>query len=218
MLIKDHYKTLGVNTSATAQDIKKAYRALAVRFHPDKNPGNDLAEVQFKEVQEAYAILSNTRKREQYDEERWLSGMGRKTNYREAVTPAWLLGVCRELTRSLADMDTHRISHNALRAYILLILSDPHLGVLRQYNEQETNSAIVDELLKAAEHLPVRYLPEIEERLLTLAGDDPTMIAAINYSLKYRINKAKKEQLLPYVVLLLTLGLCLFMYFYSRLS
>jgi molecular chaperone DnaJ len=216
MLIKDYYRTLGVNTSATAQDIKKAYRALAVKYHPDKNPGNDLAEAHFKEIQEAYATLSNTRKRELYDEERWLSGMGRKTNYREALTPAWLLGVCQELTRSLAEMDIHRISHNALRAYMLLILSDSHLGVLKQANEHETNTTIVNELLKAAAHLPVRYLPEIEERLLTIAGDDPAMIAAINYALESRIRKARKEQLLPYVVLLLTLGLCLFMYFYSR--
>jgi hypothetical protein len=218
MLIKDHYKTLGVNTSATAQDIKKAYRALAVKYHPDKNPDNALAEAQFKEIQEAYATLSNTRKREQYDEERWLYGMGRKANYREAVTPSWLLGVCKELTRSLAEMDIHRISHNALRAYMLLILSDAHLGVLLQANDHDINTTIVNELLKAATHLPVRYLPEIEEKLLTIAGEDPSMIAAINYTLESRIRKARKEQLLPYVVLLLTLGLCLFMYFYSRFS
>ena len=132
MQLKDHYKTLGVSTTATALEIKKAYRALAVKYHPDKNPGSPLAEAHFKEVQEAYSVLSHGRRREQYDEERWLSGMGRSARHTEAVTPGWLLSVSVELNKSLSAMDTHRISHNALQAYILLILSDAHLGVLQQ--------------------------------------------------------------------------------------
>lgn len=63
---KDYYKTLGIPRGSTDEDIKKAYRKLALKYHPDKNksPG---AEEKFKEVAEAYEVLSDKKKREMYD-------------------------------------------------------------------------------------------------------------------------------------------------------
>ena len=69
-LEKDYYKALGVAKDANAADIKKAYRKLAREFHPDKNPGNADAESRFKEVSEAYDVLSDDAKRKEYDEAR----------------------------------------------------------------------------------------------------------------------------------------------------
>jgi molecular chaperone DnaJ len=67
MAEKDYYDILGVKKNASPDEIKKAYRALAKKFHPDKNKGNKDAENKFKEMSEAYAVLSDTEKREQYD-------------------------------------------------------------------------------------------------------------------------------------------------------
>jgi molecular chaperone DnaJ len=64
---KDYYDILGVNKSASEDDLKKAYRKLAKKFHPDVNKGNKDAESKFKEISEAYAVLSDKEKREQYD-------------------------------------------------------------------------------------------------------------------------------------------------------
>jgi len=66
-LATDYYKTLGIPRSADASDIKKAYRKLARKYHPDVNPGNDEAEKKFKELQEAYAVLSDSKKKQQFD-------------------------------------------------------------------------------------------------------------------------------------------------------
>lgn len=63
----DYYKVLGVDKNASEQDLRSAYRKLAVKYHPDKNPGNKEAEQKFKQIAEAYQVLSDTDKRKQYD-------------------------------------------------------------------------------------------------------------------------------------------------------
>jgi curved DNA-binding protein len=68
MDVKDYYKILGVEKSATSEQIKKAYRKLAVKYHPDKNPDNKAAEEKFKEINEAYEVLSDDDKRRKYDQ------------------------------------------------------------------------------------------------------------------------------------------------------
>src|SRR4051795_6746666 len=64
---RDYYEVLGVARGTAIDDIKKAYRKLAVKFHPDKNPGDPEAEEKFKEAAEAYGVLSDEEKRARYD-------------------------------------------------------------------------------------------------------------------------------------------------------
>src|SRR5262245_19152609 len=66
-MARDYYEVLGVKRNASEEEIKKAYRKLAREFHPDRNPGDKKAEGKFKEVQEAYDVLSDQKKRSQYD-------------------------------------------------------------------------------------------------------------------------------------------------------
>lgn len=68
--MKDYYKILGISPDATEEDIKRAYRRLALRYHPDKNPNDPHAEELFKEVSEAYGVLIDPIKRKRYDEMR----------------------------------------------------------------------------------------------------------------------------------------------------
>src|SRR5262245_7747979 len=65
---RDYYETLGVSKSATADEIKSSYRKLAMKYHPDRNPGDKEAEEKFKEASEAYEVLSDETKRKRYDQ------------------------------------------------------------------------------------------------------------------------------------------------------
>ncbi len=65
---RDYYEVLGISKGATEAEIKKAYRKMAIKFHPDKNPDDATAEIKFKEAAEAYEILGNPQKRQQYDQ------------------------------------------------------------------------------------------------------------------------------------------------------
>lgn len=78
---KDYYEILGVSKDASKEQIKKAYRKLAQRYHPDANKGNPQAETRFKEISEAHSILSNDEKRKEYDEMRRLVEAGGQRFY-----------------------------------------------------------------------------------------------------------------------------------------
>jgi curved DNA-binding protein len=86
MEYKDYYKILGVERNANKEDIKRAYRKLALKTHPDRNPGDSKAEEKFKEINEAYQVLSDPEKRSRYDQlgesySQWQQGGARTGNF-----------------------------------------------------------------------------------------------------------------------------------------
>ena len=86
MEYQDYYKTLGVERNASPEDLKRAFRKLAVKYHPDKNPGNKESEEKFKQINEAYEVLKDPQKRARYDQlgdsyQNWQQASGGRGNF-----------------------------------------------------------------------------------------------------------------------------------------
>ncbi|MBA3828511.1 MAG: J domain-containing protein [Taibaiella sp.] len=213
---KDHYRTLGISASATVAEIKKAYRALAFKYHPDTNVNNAFAEAHFREVQEAYSVLSDVHSRRKYDGECWLSGMSNRMQHRQAITPEWILKESNKLKKHISDIDTYRMSHAALQEYVLIILSDSHLAVLKNEGDEAIRATIINVLLHATERLELRYSHSVAARMLLLAEGAEESIRQIHSQLQEKEKKEQKRKGLPLVIILVTLALCVLMYLYGR--
>ena len=214
--LKDYYQILGVAPAATADEIKKAYRALAFKYHPDQNPDSQFAEAQFKELQEAYSTLSNKTKKQKYDEERWLSGMSTRAKDKQDITPQWILHESKKLSKHMMQIDTYRMSHRSLAAYIEMLLSDAHMAVLQKEGNNEINEEIIKEVLVATRNLQYQYLSTISEKLDILANKDPDLSVFIDNSIKARKKADSWDKYMPLFVIIISILLCVVMYVYAR--
>ena len=104
---RDYYEVLGVSKTATDAEIKKAFRVLAKKYHPDMNPGDKEAEAKFKEAQEAYAVLSDAEKRKQYDQ--FGHVMAVPVEQADLIFPVWIweisLGIFSEISSAVDQED-----------------------------------------------------------------------------------------------------------------
>jgi molecular chaperone DnaJ len=175
MQLKDYYKTLEVGPVATQQEIKKSFRRLALKFHPDKNAGNPIAEAQFKEIQEAYEILSDPEQRKEYNYKRWhLRSIGRAYSERP-LSPAAILEECRALKLYIDSMSIFRVDYDLVSQHIRQLINSSTIGILQQFNDAATNREIVQTLIQASRPLPLRYFLPISQFLLQLGSADPAI-------------------------------------------
>jgi DnaJ-class molecular chaperone len=110
----DYYKTLGVGKDTPVQQIREAYRKLAYQYHPDRNPGDTAAADMMKRVNEAYAVLSNSEKRQEYDSMRQRFGDGAYSRFRESYTDQDVF----------QNSDIHRIFEEMARSFGLRGVDD----------------------------------------------------------------------------------------------
>src|SRR5437870_8689782 len=135
MASKDYYRVLGIRPSASSEEIKSSYRRLAIKYHPDKNQGDILAEAAFKEIAEAYDILSDAKKREDYHYKHFYTH-DYKFPEREA-TPQSILNDTIHLKKLVEKANTFRLNQDALFFQLQQILSGDNLLLLQ--NENQSN-------------------------------------------------------------------------------
>ena len=214
-MLKDYYQILQIEPHSTLAEIKQAFRRLALIYHPDKNPNDKYAEVQFNEIKEAYEVLTNPVRKENYLQQRWYNQSIGKRRTAETITPVSILKLVLELERYVSKLDVHRMNKEGLSDYIEELLSTGTIEKLRQFNEPEINKQIITSTLSAMQHLPMKFIGKLPERLGTLA-DDETSLHRIKNFLRNRKRAFLWERYKVAVIILFTIFICLLIYFTSR--
>ncbi|MES2774615.1 MAG: DnaJ domain-containing protein [Bacteroidota bacterium] len=211
MPIKDYYQVLELPYTATGEDIRRAFRKLAVVWHPDKNNDDKIAEEKFKEIQEAYFILSDAGRRETYH----LKSRYPLINRRQAPRPATafsILNQCRKLNDKIAEMDIFRMSQQALFEQIMLLVSDKNVSIIQQNGDENITRQIIDELLKSSRPLAYSYVEQINSRLALLAGTNNERISQIYLHTKKSRQNSYWDRYNGVFIFIATLLLCLLMW------
>ncbi|MGN6416218.1 MAG: J domain-containing protein [Pseudobacter sp.] len=208
MIVKDYYKILEVTPVATLQEIKKSYRRLAVKYHPDKNDGDHLAAARFVEVQEAYDILSDAEKREEYNYNRWYTRKVGAAYTQRPLTPQELLAASQQLTDSVGRMNEFQVDYRSLSFHIIQLLDETNINILHQFNLTDTNRRIIKNLLQAAAPLPLKDHSPVHEKLMQLAGEDQEMKLLLQQALRTKEQRDRWDRYKWLVVLLIIALVC----------
>jgi curved DNA-binding protein CbpA len=210
-MVKDYYQILQIQPNSTLAEIKQAFRRLALIHHPDKNPNDKYAEVQFKEIKEAYEVLTNPIKKENYLQERWYNQSIGKRRNAEVITPVSILKLVLELDQYVSRLDVHRMNKEGLSDYIDQLLSDDTIGTLKPFDEPEIKQQIITSTLSAMRPLPMKFIRKLPERLEALAGDE----ASLNRIKSFLQNRKKVllwERYKVVLIILFTILICLLIF------
>lgn len=215
IMYKDYYRILEVPSTATGSEIKKSYRRLALQYHPDKHFGNNIYEAKFKEIQEAYHILSDVKKRQEYNNRRNDQQFTEKKKTQPVVTPQTILVQTIDFRKKVSVLDPERMNKLALYQQIQQILAVGNIQILQRNNDLKLNKKIIDEIIYCSRHLPYPHVEKICFQLTALAGTDNASYRRIyNFSKEVR----QREYWNRYKVIaaiLVSIFLCLAIYFLS---
>lgn len=216
MHLKDYYSILAIETSASMMEIKKAYRKLALQYHPDKNHNDPYATAQFTAIKEAYEVLTNPAKKEYYLQQRWYNQSIGKRKSQDIITPVTILMQVVELEKYVSTLDVFRMNKKGLEEYILGLLPDSTIDVLKNFNDPDINRQITTMVIKAMSPLPPGYSGAIMIQLKKLAaGDEKTEMIVAEYIQK-KAKKSRREKYSLLLILVITLFLCAIIFLSGR--
>ncbi len=226
---KDYYILLNVHPQATQNEIKIAYRKLALQYHPDRNEGNVHTEALFKEINEAYSVLSNEQKRDDYNRLReqhrtaptgarsssatGTGQTGRTQKQQAPLTGKTLLVRSNNLRKKVEQANPFAIDCDSLLYTLESLLSDTHLHILLYENKRAVNTQVLHQVLFCCQPLPANHFYQITSRLYKLAGTDPIMRNAIQQAVKEKKREEFWQKYKIWWVLMITIIICLFIYF-----
>lgn len=212
---KDYYKILEVNANASHAEIKKSYRRLALQYHPDKNFGNQLYEAKFKDIIEAYKVLSDVKQREKYNNSRNYYSQADRKKPEPQATPQSILTQTIDFRRKIAMLDPDRMNKLALFQQIQHLLSRHNITILQKNNDSKLNKRIIEEIMFCSRFLPFAHVERICFQLTAIAGTDNAMYRKIyNFSKEVRMHTVWNKYKIMAAVLLAII-LCFAIYFAS---
>jgi molecular chaperone DnaJ len=212
---KDYYAILRITPPASAAEIKKAYRELALRYHPDKTGNDPYLSIEFAAIKEAYEVLTDPARRESYHQLRWYQKSMGKKNFQEPLTPVTLLKRSLELDRYVSSVDVHRLDREGLLAYINDLLKPESVQMLNAYGDLALNEEIIRVLLHTGEVFGYRNAQILNTLLLGINANEKTVSTLDTYlGKKKRTHLADRFQY--WLILIGVILLSLLIFFVSR--
>ena len=209
MAMKDYYNILQVLPTATSNEIKKAYRKLALQYHPDTANNTNISSNEFLDIKEAYEILSDTKKRQAYHYKRFYK------NYQQQVTitPHIVLQQSINLAALVTVLDPYRIDYDKLTHQIIQILDVPIIKMLVFDKDPTIRERIIDNILKSTLLLTYQMALPIHEILLELASNNSIAKITIQKQTQHLKHLYYWHTYKLPVALLITIILCIIFYY-----
>ncbi len=215
MTLKDYYSILHIPSSASMEEVKKAFRKLALLYHPDKNPDTRFANAKFAEIQEAYAVLGDRKKRTEYNDSRYFQSAG-VSQQPLAGSAEDILGETFKLRNKVAGMDPFRIDRDQLFFDVSRILSDHNIHLLSDSSFTDTHKKIIHYLTESFQHLSFDHAKEMVGKLQKVHPEETVSQIELNEFLFHARVQHYWNRYQFLIALIVSVFVCLFIYLSSR--
>jgi len=208
---KNYYQLLQVSPQATAQEIKAAYRKLAFKYHPDRHKGSTLNEAVFKEINEAYSVLSNPEKRKFYNAS---IAVNNYQQYKRVVpvTAQSLLQYAIKLRSFVEKSNPFNINQDLVFTKLQTLLSNHHLNILLLENNKQIIQQFLQQLFICMQPLSFYHLVALLPSLQQLASNSEGLQQDVKRFYQHKKREAFWQRYKLLLVFLITLLLCVLMY------
>jgi len=215
-MLADHFAILGLSPSATAEEIKSAYRKLAHSHHPDLNPTDPSAADRFRAIQLAYETLTHPPLRQAYLEKRWYAQYRNEPLYRQPLTLERILKQCIDLERFVSSLDPHRMDRKGLPHHLQQQLNDWSSIGWDAEKEHTFVESIAALFIRCCRPLSFTDCTSLHGQLHQWFNQNQSAHLLDTNWLEKKKNAEKWQRLWPVAMILLTLVLVGLIWFASR--
>ena len=208
MPVKDYYKLLKIAHSADLNTIKKAYRQLAMQYHPDKHGNDQSTHFYFQEIQEAYEVLSNPEKRENYHYQIWLEkAQGHELD--TALSADQIIQLFIHTERTIHETDSFRRNNEQLTEILINLYSNTRLELIAETNDNSLETTTLHMAMQSASSLSSDAQFKLIHQLNPILKKHPQMHETWMEQVNTSMRKEKIEKFKVPIVILTTILLCL---------
>jgi len=205
---KDYYAILGVPPTASHQAIKSAFRKKALATHPDTNPDNPANSLFFSQLKEAYDVLSNPQKRQDYHYARFFQPI----TVKEEPTVAEILQQAEQIATLIDAIDPYRVDYDQLMQKLSIVLNELNINVMQQKASEIELNTFVNRLLSCVHHLPYTLAVPFLDQLQQMLRVHPAISLLITKAKKQKKRHSLWEKYQTLAAFLIAIIICIIMY------